>query len=120
MTKTYKELLEQAAAIYFCDSTIPEMLQFALPAHQNASLDCGLFGVPFSTGLAIGNNPETIYDQCEVNHLLNCLQSNKVKLFPRFNRARGEEQFIDITNHIENTNKQISPNKFSKLNSHLL
>ena len=59
-----------------------------------------------------------IYDQCEMrNHLLDCLQSNKIKPFPRFNRARSEEQFVDITNNIEDTNKWISSKKFSKLDT---
>ena len=50
---------------------------------------------------------EIIYDQCEMrNHLPDYLQSNKIKPFPRFNRTRGEEQFIDITNNVEDTNKK--------------
>ena len=110
-------LLEQITAIYSCDSTIPEFLQVTLPAHQNGSADCGLFATAYATDLAIGNNPaEIIYDQCEMaNHPLHCLQSNKIKLFLRFNRTRGKEQFTDITNNIEDINKWISPKKFSKL-----
>ena len=51
------------------------------------------------------------------NHIPDCLQSNTIKPFPRFNRTRGEEQFIDITNKIEDTNKWVSTKKFSKLNT---
>ena len=105
--KPTTELLEQITAIYSCDSTIPEILQVTLPAHQNGSADCGLFATAYATDLAIGNNPvEIMYDQCEMtNHPLHCLQSNKIKPFPRFNRARGKEQFTDITNNIEDINK---------------
>ena len=39
------------------------------------------------------------------NHLPDCLQSNKTKPFPRFNRKRCKEQFIDTTNNIEDTSK---------------
>ena len=117
--KPTTEPLEQITAIYSCDSTIPEILQVALPACQNGNVDCGLFAIAYATDLAIGNNPaEIMYDQCEMrNHLLNCLQSNKIKPFPRFNRTSSEEQLIDITNNIEDTNKWISPKKFSKLDT---
>ena len=110
------ELLEQIIAVYSCDSTIPEILQVTLPAPQKGSVNCGLFAIAYATDLAIGNNPaEIIYDQCEMrNHLRDYLNSNKIKPFPRFNRTRGEEQFIDITNNIEDANKWISPKKVSK------
>ena len=112
-------MLEQTTAIYSCDSTIPGILQVTLPVRQSGSVDCGLFADAYATDLAIGNNPaEIIYDQCEMrNHLLNCLQSNKIKHFPRFNRIKNEKQFTAITKDKEDTNKKISQKKFSKLNT---
>ena len=35
------------------------------------------------------------------NHLLDYLQLNKIKPFPRFNKTRCKGQFIDVTNDIE-------------------
>ena len=65
--KPTTELLEQIIEIYSCDSTIPDILQVTLPARQNGSVDCGLFGIAYATDLAIGSNPaEIIYDQCEM------------------------------------------------------
>lgn len=65
---------------------------------------------------SIGSNlAKIVYDQCEMrNHLVDFLHSNKIKPFLRFNRARGEELLIDITNNTEDTSKRISPKKFSK------
>ena len=87
-TKPTTELFEQITAIYSCYSAIPEILEVTLPAHQNGSVDCGLFATTYATYLALGNNPaKIIYDQCEMRNHLDCLQSNKIKPFPRFNRT---------------------------------
>ena len=115
-TKPTAEPLKQITAIYSSDST--NLKFWNLPTRQNGSVSCGLLATAYATDLAIGNNPaEIIYDRYEMrNHLLDCLKSSKVKPFPRFNRTGGEEQFIDITNNTEDTNKWISPKKFFKLN----
>ena len=104
-TKPTAEPLKQITAIYSSDST--NLKFWNLPTRQNGSVSCGLLATAYATDLAIGNNPaEIIYDRYEMrNHLQDCLKSSKVKPFPRFNRTGGEEQFIDITNNTEDTNK---------------
>ena len=78
---------------------MPEILQVTLPARQNGSVDCGLFAITYATDLTIGNDPvEIIYDQCEIrNHLLDCLQSNKIQPCPRKQEVRNSLLILLIT-----------------------
>ncbi|XP_022087101.1 uncharacterized protein LOC110977364 [Acanthaster planci] len=67
-------------------------LQVQLPVMhpQRGSSDCGLFAVAYATEVAFGGRPElTVFDQKAMRkHLKYCLESQKMKPFPRKNCAQ--------------------------------
>jgi len=65
---------------------------------QSGTTDCGVFAAAHCTALAFGENPSAVvYDQKHLRrHLLNCLESKKMSLFPIIRQRRTASTWVTV------------------------
>lgn len=88
-SSTTSDLQEQIASIV-CSPYSTLVLQFPNVSLQSGSSDCGLYAIAYATCLALGEDPTNYhFDQrCMRDHLVQCLESKKMKTFPILRERR--------------------------------
>ena len=76
-------------------------LKFVDVQMQAGTYDCGVFAVAFATALVLGYNPgQYFFDQQSMRkHLWNCLQNQRMSMFPVF-KERRRKQTVKTTQQI--------------------
>lgn len=73
-------------------------LQFVNVQMQYGGTDCGIFAIAFATALALGHAPESLHFKQDSmrQHLLECLQSRKMTMFPCDRTRRANKRMKNV------------------------
>ena len=115
-----QELISQISTLYSPDKDItPTTHLCVMPAEQKGSVDCGLFSIAYATDLAFGNDPsKVVYDQSAMrDHLLLCLESNSISIFPRHCILSAQPTSKNVTGTTDKTKIWSAPKKSARCTS---